>query len=157
MVDTCTCCTCSLQDTARQGWARCRHSRSLQRRIMHLSAQKFVAFSPHLLGCIYTACTFRPGRTARLGWGRSRHSRSLNQRWMYKSNRFPIVLSDQETNECAFFGKRLIMMTHCNQVKTRASPQLVVSVYVITRPIHHLAAGTCTACTPGPAGRTRQR
>ena len=116
-----------------------------------------IAFSHHLLGCIYTACTSHPGRTARLGWGRFRHSRSLNQRWMYKSNRFPIVLSDQETNEFAFFGKRLIMMTHCNQVKTRASPQLAVSVYVITRPIHHLAAGTCTACTPGPAGRTRQR
>ena len=43
---------------------------------------------------------------------------------------------DQETNEFAFFGKRLIMMTHCNQVKTRASPQLVVSVssYYETHP-----------------------
>ena len=91
-----------------------------------------IKFSPHPLGCIYTACTFRPGRTDRLGWGHSRHSRSLNQRWMYKSNRFQIVLSDQETNEFAFFGKRLIMMTHCNQVKT----QLVVSVssYYETHP-----------------------
>ena len=43
---------------------------------------------------------------------------------------------DQETNECAFFGKRLIMMTHCNQVKTRASPQPAVSVcsYYETHP-----------------------
>ena len=42
VVDTCTCYTCSLQDRARQGWARSRHSRSLQGTRMHLSAQKFV-------------------------------------------------------------------------------------------------------------------
>ena len=42
VVDTCTCCTCSLLDTAHQGWQKSRHSRSLQQTRMHLSAQKFV-------------------------------------------------------------------------------------------------------------------